>query len=142
MRSYESPAAKKFKEQNEQAKAGGVSAGPATSTPARADRPMRTIGTQTDIQLGTQVLILHEGFSGKRSANDDRDVHAWDIVESSVEDVNDEDDIEACSEDGCNEFEECSSESDEEPITRVTDQSEDENVLEVDVMEVDESDDD
>ena len=90
---------------------------------------MRTVETQTDIQLGTEVWILHQGSSGNGSANNDRDIHALDIVESSDEGGSDEDDNESCSNDGYNGFEDI-----DEPISRVTDKSEDNKMLEFDVI--------
>ena len=129
LQNYESPSAKLFKEQKEKAKAGGIGAGPPASAPDRVGIPVRTVETQTDIQLGTEVWILHQGSTGNGSANSDRDIHAWDIVESSDEDGSDEDDNESCSDDGYNEFEDI-----DEPISRVTDKSEDDNVLELDVI--------
>ena len=103
---------------------------------------MRTVETQTDIQLGTEMWRLRQGFSGKECTNNDRDIHAWDIVQSSHEDDDDEDNNESCSDDGYNEFEDCGCDFEDidGPKSTVTDKSEDDNVLELDVMEFDESD--
>ena len=115
---------------------------PPASTPDRVGIPVLTVETQMDIQLGTEVWILHQGSTGNGSANSDRDIHAWDIVESSDEDGSDEDDNESCSDDGDDKVEDCHGDSRSVmPISRVTDKSEDDNALELDVIAF-ESDDD
>ena len=79
---------------------------------------------------------MHQGSSGIGSPNHDRDIHAWDIVESGDEGSNDKDGNESCSDDGYDEFEDV-----DELASRVTDKSEDDNVFELAVIEF-ESDDD